>query len=77
MGPVCAVQPGSGPTTPRQSRAVRPVYVGCVHVCPESNEKYTPETPTPGVKGQVLSEPALHASMSISSLAPATSTVGA
>ena len=42
--------------------------VGCVHVVPLSNEKYTPETPTPGVKGQVLSAPELHGSISISSL---------
>jgi hypothetical protein len=26
---------------------VQPLYVGWVHVWPESNEKYTPETPTP------------------------------
>src|SRR3954469_20032833 len=35
-----------------------------------------PETPTPGVNGQVLSVPALQASMSISSLDPAASTSG-
>ena len=59
-----------------QSRPVRPVYVGCVQVVPLSNEKYTPETPTPGVKGQVLSAPELQGSMSISSLDAATSTFG-
>src|SRR6478609_6670054 len=77
MSPVCAVHGGSAPpTTPRQSRALSPVYVGCVHFVPLSNEKYTPELPTPGVNGHVLSVPALHASMSISSLEPATSTLG-
>src|SRR5215212_11479151 len=35
-----------------------------------------PETPTPGVNGQVVSSPALHASMSISSLAPAAKMLG-
>src|SRR5689334_15795110 len=35
-----------------------------------------PELPTPGVNGQVLSAPALQASMSILSFAPATSTSG-
>src|SRR5438445_187246 len=35
-----------------------------------------PETPTPGVNGHELSVPALHASMSTSSLDPAASTVG-
>src|SRR5438874_10675390 len=35
-----------------------------------------PETPTPGVNGHELSVPALHASMSTSSLAPAASTLG-
>ena len=35
-------------------RALQPVYVGCVQWLPESNEKYTPETPTPWVNGQVL-----------------------
>jgi hypothetical protein len=40
-------------------------------VVPLSNEKYTPETPTPGVNGHVLSVPALHASMLTSSFDPA------
>src|SRR5215216_2415441 len=35
-----------------------------------------PEVPTPGVNGQVVSSPALHASMSISSLAPAARMLG-
>src|SRR6266540_5372283 len=35
-----------------------------------------PEVPTPGVNGHVLSSPALQASMSISSLAPAARTFG-
>src|SRR5215217_6006044 len=35
-----------------------------------------PEVPTPGVNGQVVSSPALHASMSISSLAPAAKMLG-
>jgi hypothetical protein len=35
-----------------------------------------PEVPTPGVNGQVVSSPALHASRSISSLAPAAKTLG-
>ena len=47
------------------------MYVGCVQVRPESVENWTPETPTPGVNGQVRSSPALHASMSMLSLAPA------
>src|SRR5258705_3046078 len=64
------------PTTPTQLRPVRPVYVGWVQVFRPSKEKYTPETPTPGVNGQVLSVPALHASMSISSLDPATRMLG-
>jgi len=50
--------------------------VGWNHEVPRSNEKETPETPTPSVNGQVLSVPALQASMSILSLAPAASTVG-
>src|SRR3954454_4793702 len=76
MASTCGVQPASGPGTPRQFRAVHPVYVGCVQVVPLSKEKYTPETPTPGVNGQVLSAPALHASMSTSSFEPATRTFG-
>ena len=47
------------------------MYVGWVQVVPESKEKYTPEVPTPGVNGQVVSLPALHASRSMLSLAPA------
>ena len=35
-----------------------------------------PDTPTPGVKGQLSSGPALHASISISSLDPAAMMVG-
>src|SRR5829696_9073512 len=35
-----------------------------------------PETPTPGVNGQVVSSPALHASRSMLSLAPAAKTLG-
>ncbi len=35
-----------------------------------------PELPTPAVNGHVLSAPALHASMSILSFAPAASTFG-
>src|SRR6266436_7963635 len=61
---------------PRQSRALHPVYVGCVHDRPPSNEKYTPDTPTPGVNGQVVGSPALHASMSMLSFEPATTTDG-
>src|SRR5215471_14068388 len=61
---------------PRQSRPVHPVYVGCVHFWPPSKEKYTPETPTPGVNGHVVGSPALHASMSISSFEPATTIDG-
>src|SRR5229473_8708090 len=76
MGPRCGVQPGSGPTTPRQSRADQPEYVGCFQVVPLSNEKYTPETPTPAVNGHVVSAPALHASRSMLSFAPAARTVG-
>jgi hypothetical protein len=45
-------------------------------VVPLSNEKDTPDTPTPSVNGQSLSGPALQASMSMLSLAPAASTVG-
>jgi hypothetical protein len=52
------------------------VYVGCVHEWPPSNEKYTPETPTPSVNGHVVGSPALHASMSMLSLEPATTTDG-
>src|SRR5260370_37987303 len=61
---------------PRQSRALHPVYVGCVHDRPPSNEKYTPDSPTPGVNGHVVGSPALHASMSMLSLAPATTSDG-
>ena len=35
-----------------------------------------PDRPIPGVKGHVVASPAAHASMSISSFAPAASTVG-
>ena len=50
--------------------------MGWVHVWPPSKEKYTPVTPTPFVKGHVLGSPALHASRSISSFDPATTTDG-
>src|SRR5207249_4857289 len=76
MGPTCGEQFASGPTTPWQLRALQPVYVGWVHVVPESNEKYTPEAPTPPVNGQVVSSPGLQASSSISSLEPATRMLG-
>src|SRR5215210_1910711 len=66
----------SSPTSPRQSLAVRPVYVGWDQVSPLSNEKYTPDPPTPSVNGQSVSGPALQASMSMLSLAPATTTLG-
>src|SRR5215470_6404480 len=72
MGPTC----GAHAAGPRQSRALHPEYVGCVHEWPPSKEKYTPEEPTPGVNGHVVGSPALHASMSISSLAPATTSDG-
>ena len=49
--------------------------MGWLQLWPESKEKYTPETPTPSVNGQVLSGPALQASMSMLSLAPATATL--
>src|SRR3954447_26683704 len=64
------MQPGSGPGVPRQWRAVQPEYAGCSQA-PPFWEKYTPETPTPSVNGQSVSGPALQASMSISSFAPA------
>ena len=51
-----------------------PVYVGCIHVFPPSNEKWIPEPPTPGVNGQVVGSPALQASMSMLSLDPAART---
>src|SRR5687768_3702065 len=66
--------PGERSGWPRQlavTRADSPVYVGCVQVRPESVENWTPETPTPGVNGQVRSSPALQASRSMLSLAPA------
>src|SRR5215207_11178957 len=47
------------------------MYSGCVQVRPLSVENWTPERPTPGVNGHVRSSPALHASMSMLSLAPA------
>src|SRR5881397_34356 len=40
-------------------------------MAPESKEKYTPDVPMPGVNGHVVSFPALHASRSMLSLAPA------
>jgi hypothetical protein len=46
-------------------------------VTPESIEKYTPEPPIPPVNGQVVSSPALHASSSMLSFAPAARTLGA
>src|SRR5215471_15879320 len=61
---------------PRQSRALHPEYVGCVHDAPPLKEKYTPDEPTPGVNGHVVGSPALHASMSMLSLAPATASAG-
>jgi hypothetical protein len=49
------------------------VYVGWIHDLPELKEKYTPETPTPGVKGHGLAGNwLLHACSSISSFEPAT-----
>src|SRR5919198_5464686 len=72
MSPWCATQGGSAsPTTPRQSRAVRPVYVGCIQLSPELNENWIPDPPTSVVNGHVLSVPALQASMSMLSLSPA------
>ena len=62
---------------PRQLRAVQPVYVGWVQVWPLSNEKYTPEPPMRKVNGQVVSSPALHASSSMLSFAPAARIFGA
>src|SRR5258708_17779318 len=72
MGTTC----GTHAAGPRQSRELHPVYVGCAHEWPPSNEKYTPETPTPCVNGQVVGSPALQASMSMLSLAPATTSDG-
>src|SRR5258708_8542637 len=72
MGTTC----GTHAAGPRQSRALHPVYVGCAHEWPPSNEKYTPETPTPCVNGHVVGSPALQASMSMLSLGPAPSTDG-
>src|SRR5215218_608377 len=77
MSPSPGTHSGSlPPGTPRQPLAVRPVYVGWVQVSPLSKEKYTPEPPTPSVNGQSVSGPALQASMSMLSLAPATTTSG-
>src|SRR5438093_7256986 len=77
MGPTVGVHGGSVlPTTPRHPRADSPVYVGWVQVVPESKEKYTPDVPTSGVNGHVLSSPALHASRSMLSFAPAARIVG-
>jgi hypothetical protein len=77
IGPVVGWHGGSlSPGAPRQPRALSPVYVGWVQLWPESNENETPDTPTPGVNGHVLSVPALQASMSISSFAPAARTFG-
>ena len=45
---------------------------GLVPLVPASMEYWMPVTPTPGVKGQVLSLPALQFSRSMLSLAPAT-----
>ena len=39
-------------------------------------EKYTPESPTPELNGQLFGSPAAQVSMSISSFAPAASTFG-
>jgi len=50
--------------------------VGWVQLAPPSSEKYTPEPLTPGVNGQVVSAPALQASSSMLSFAPATTTFG-
>src|SRR5207245_2554650 len=52
------------------------VYVRWLHGVTESNAKETPDTATPLVNGQVVSLPALQASMSMFSLAPATRTFG-
>lgn len=41
-------------------------------MAPPSKEKYTPLVPTPAVNGQVVGSPALHASSSMLSFAPAT-----
>ena len=71
--------PAPGPSGISSTVGPRRLAVWChrfVHVVPLSNEKYTPETPTPGVNGQVLSAPALQASMSISSFEPATRMFG-
>src|SRR5262249_4778601 len=71
--PVCARCATGGGKSAAQPRAVKPVYVGWVHDLPESKEKYTPETPTPGVKGHGLEGNwLLHACSSISSFEPAT-----
>jgi hypothetical protein len=45
-------------------------------VVPLSNEKEIPDAPTPSVNGHVLSVPALQASMSMLSFAPAARTPG-
>jgi len=39
IGPTWGEHGASAPGAPWQFRADQPVYVGCVHVCPESNEK--------------------------------------
>src|SRR2546423_3852441 len=74
MGPTAGVHVYPG--APTHCRAVHPVYTGCCQVLPESNEKYTPETPTPAVNGQVVGSPALQSSTSISSFEPATRMFG-
>ena len=58
------------------TRAEKPVYVGWVHVRPASVENWMPDKPTPGVNGQVRSSPALHASRSMLSFAPAARIAG-
>jgi hypothetical protein len=56
---------------PRQWRADQPVYSGWIQDAPPSKENWTPVTPTSVVNGQVVGSPALHASRSMLSLAPA------
>src|SRR4051794_10987828 len=74
MAPSSGSHGGSlSPGTPAQSRALFPWYVGWIQLSPAVSENDTPDTPTPSVNGQSLSGPALQASMSMLSLAPAAS----
>ncbi len=50
--------------------------MGCTQLSPELNENWIPEPPTSVVNGQSLSGPALQASMSMLSLAPAATNHG-